>query len=144
MVVRVGKRVRAGEGDGASQTRKPEHVLHRRRDLARRRRLLLLTSFGARRQPRAVLALLFAQRGAERVLGRQRLGEGVRPPSSLLLAQALVDLPRPAWTSEFYGAFVLNCRVDRHAIEQTQSQGRRRVDGVGRLKFDFHTGRDSG
>ena len=27
-----------------------------------------------------------------------------------------------------------------HAIEQTQSRGRRRVDGVGRLKFDSHTG----
>ena len=143
MIMRVRERVRAGEGDGAAQTRKPEHVLHRRRDLARRRRLLLLRSCSGR-QPRAVLALLLAQRIAERVLGRQRLGEGVRPPPRLLLAQALVDLPRPAWTSEFYGAFVLNCRVVLHAIEQTQSQGRRRVDGVGRLKFAFHTGRDSG
>ena len=26
-----------------------------------------------------------------------------------------------------------------HAIEQTQSRERRRVDGVGRLKFDSHT-----
>ena len=30
--------------------------------------------------------------------------------------------------------------VNLHAIEQTQFRGRRRVDGVGRLKFDFHTG----
>jgi hypothetical protein len=30
-----------------------------------------------------------------------------------------------------------------HAIEQTQSQGRRRVDGVGRLQFDFHTASNS-
>ena len=30
-----------------------------------------------------------------------------------------------------------------HAIEQTQSQGRRRVDGVGRLRFDFHTASNS-
>ena len=28
-----------------------------------------------------------------------------------------------------------------HTIEQTQSLERRRVDGVGRPKFDFHTGR---
>ena len=144
MIMRVRERVRAGEGDGASQTRKPEHVLHRRRDLARRRRLLLLTSFGARRQPRAVLALFFAQRIAERVLGRQRLGEGVRPPSSLLLAQALVDLPRPAWESTRELCYVRETSINLHAIEQTQSQGRRRVDGVGRLKFDFHPGRDSG
>ena len=27
-----------------------------------------------------------------------------------------------------------------HAIEQMQLRGRRRVDGVGRPKFDFHTG----
>ena len=27
-----------------------------------------------------------------------------------------------------------------YAIEQTQSQGQCRVDGVGRPKFDFHTG----
>ena len=75
MIMRVGKRVRAGEGDGAPQSRKPEHVLHRRRDLARRRRLLLLRSCSGR-QPRAVLALfLLAQRIAERVLGRQRLAE---------------------------------------------------------------------
>ena len=129
MVVRVRERVRAGEGDGAPQPRKPEHVLHRRRDLARRRRLLLLRSCSGR-QPRAVLALLFAERIAERVLGGQRLGEGVRPPPGLLLAQALVDLPRPAWKSEFYGAFVLNCRVVLHAIEPTQLRKARRVDGV--------------
>ena len=30
--------------------------------------------------------------------------------------------------------------VTLHAIEQTQSQGRRRVDGVGRPKFYFHAG----
>ena len=30
--------------------------------------------------------------------------------------------------------------VNLHAIEQTQLRGQRRVDGVGRLKFDFHTG----
>ena len=30
-----------------------------------------------------------------------------------------------------------------HAIEQTQIRGRRRVDGVGRPKFDSHTGCDS-
>ena len=30
-----------------------------------------------------------------------------------------------------------------HAIEQTQSQGRRRVDGVGRPQFDFHTASNS-
>ena len=29
------------------------------------------------------------------------------------------------------------------AIEQTQSRGRRRVDGVGRLRFDFHTASNS-
>jgi hypothetical protein len=28
---------------------------------------------------------------------------------------------------------------NRHAIAQTQSLERRRVDGAGRLKFDFHT-----
>ena len=27
-----------------------------------------------------------------------------------------------------------------YAIEHTQVHGQRRVDGVGRLKFDFHTG----
>ena len=143
MVVRVGKRVRAGEGDGASQTRKLEHVLHRRRDLARRRRLLLLRSCSGR-QPRAVFPFFFAQRIAERVLGRQRLGKGVRPPSSLLLAQALVDLPRPAWESTRELCYVRETSINLHAIEQTQSQGRRRVDGMGRLKLDFHTGRDSG
>ena len=143
MIMRVRERVRAGEGDGAPQSRKPEHVLHRRRDLARRRRLLLLRSCSGR-QPRAVLAFFLAQRVAERILGRQRLGEGVRPPSSLLLAQALVDLPRPAWTSIRELCYVRETSVNLHAIEQTQSQGRRRVDGMGRLKFDFHTGRDSG
>ena len=30
-----------------------------------------------------------------------------------------------------------------YAIEQTQSRGRRRVDGVGRLRFDFHTASNS-
>ena len=30
-----------------------------------------------------------------------------------------------------------------HAIEQTQLRGRRRVDGVGRLRFDFHTASNS-
>jgi hypothetical protein len=30
--------------------------------------------------------------------------------------------------------------VDLHAIEQTQLRRQHRVDGVGRLKFDFHTG----
>ena len=30
--------------------------------------------------------------------------------------------------------------VSLHAIEPTRSRGQRRVDGVGRLKFDFHTG----
>jgi hypothetical protein len=30
--------------------------------------------------------------------------------------------------------------VNLHAIEQTQLQRQRRVDGVGRPKFDFHTG----
>ena len=29
-----------------------------------------------------------------------------------------------------------------HAIEQTQSQGQCRVDGLRRLKFDFYTGVD--
>ena len=31
--------------------------------------------------------------------------------------------------------------VNLHAIDQTLSQGPCRVDGVGRLTFDFHTGR---
>ena len=31
--------------------------------------------------------------------------------------------------------------VNLNAIEPTRSRGRRRVDGVGRSKFDFHTGR---
>ena len=31
--------------------------------------------------------------------------------------------------------------VNLHAIEQMQLRGRRRVDGVGRPKFDVHTGR---
>ena len=30
--------------------------------------------------------------------------------------------------------------VKLHAMEPTRSRGQRRVDGVGRLKFDFHTG----
>ena len=30
--------------------------------------------------------------------------------------------------------------MEPHAIEQTQPRERHRVDGVGRLKFDFHTG----
>ena len=50
-----------------------------------------------------VLAFFLAQRVAERVLGRQGLGEEFN--RRLLLAQALADLPRPAWESEFYGAF---------------------------------------
>jgi hypothetical protein len=29
--------------------------------------------------------------------------------------------------------------VNLHAIEQRLLRGQRRVDGVGRLKFDFHT-----
>ena len=29
---------------------------------------------------------------------------------------------------------------NRHAIEQVQLRRQRRVDGVGRPKFDFHTG----
>ena len=32
---------------------------------------------------------------------------------------------------------------NRHAIEQMQLRGRRRVDGVGHLEFDFHTGTNS-
>ena len=32
--------------------------------------------------------------------------------------------------------------VDLHAIEQIKLWGRRRVDGVGRPKFDFHTDTD--
>ena len=32
--------------------------------------------------------------------------------------------------------------VGLHAIEPTRPRGRRRVDGVGRPKFDFHTVRD--
>ena len=31
--------------------------------------------------------------------------------------------------------------MNLHAIDQTLSQGQCRVDGVGRLTFDFHTGR---
>ena len=31
-----------------------------------------------------------------------------------------------------------------HAIEQTQLRRHHRVEGVGRLKFDFHTGLDGG
>ena len=30
--------------------------------------------------------------------------------------------------------------INLHAIEPTRSRGKRRVDGVGRPKFDFHTG----
>ena len=49
----------------------------------------------------------------------------------------VLALPGPEW----------KYRVDlreppRHAIEQTRSRGQRRVDGVGRPKFDFHTGPD--
>jgi hypothetical protein len=34
---------------------------------------------------------------------------------------------------------VVETFVNLHAIEPTRSRGQRRVDGVGRLKFDFHT-----
>ena len=41
---------------------------------------------------------------------------------------------------ENYGDDVASMAWHRHAIAQTQLRRRRRVDGVGRLKFDFHTG----
>ena len=34
------------------------------------------------------------------------------------------ELPRPVWKSKFYGAFVLNHRVDLHAIDATPARWR--------------------
>ena len=55
-------------------------------------------------------------------------------PDDRSAGRLVLALPGPEW----------KYRVDlreppRHAIEQTRSRGQRRVDGVGRPKFDFHT-----
>ena len=46
----------------------------------------------------------------------------------------------PVWKST--SEFSTKTFVNLHAIEPTRSRGRRRLDGVGRPKFDFHAARD--
>ena len=51
---------------------------------------------------------------------------------------------KPVWksTSELgYLRIIAETFVNLHAIEQMQLRGQRRVDGLGRPKFDFLTGR---
>ena len=60
-------------------------------------------------------------------------------------ASSLIDTPdslsRSVWKSTSELGFLRITLVILHAIEQTQLRRQHRDDGVGRLKFDFHTGR---
>ena len=64
-------------------------------------------------------------------------------PGILLMYVSWRCLPR--WrtptTSGPGSAVLARVEINLHAIEQTQLRRQRRVDGVGRPKFDFHTDR---
>ena len=47
---------------------------------------------------------------------------------SKIVAEMVTKMPSPVWKSKFYGAFVLNLRVDLHAIDATPA---RRSGGAG-------------
>ena len=55
--------------------------------------------------------------------------------AAFLAARGHVSYAQPVWKSTSELDYLANL----HVIAQTQLRGRRRVDGVGRPKFDFHT-----
>ena len=112
------------------------------------RRLDLLAELGQQRRVAA------EQAGGPRTppaVAQQRVDEadsvrrdavlGQRELETLDVSRLLVA--QPAWKSNSelgYGGNLASMAWKLYAIEQMQLRGRRRVDGVGRPKFDFHTG----
>ena len=68
---------------------------------------------------------------------RDHLRTRVAPAAAAYAAR--LEHPIVAVVDECSGEELPTCET-LHAIEPPQLRGRRRVDGVGRPKFDFHTG----
>jgi hypothetical protein len=97
--------------------------------------------------------VLLAHRSAPSTFGaprpkskREIRKEALAEAAASGLPEGWVEVTDDSGRVAFYGN-VGNCVETKHrarflAVDETQFWGQRRVDGVGRLKIDFHTGED--